>query len=49
MIAILVKMPSGSRYWTVLDEAMDVVPVAEMNQHVGRAEDESVMRCCPTV
>ena len=22
-------MPSGSRYWTVLDEAMDVVPVAD--------------------
>jgi hypothetical protein len=24
-----VQMPSGSRYWTVLDEAMDVVPVAD--------------------
>jgi integrase/recombinase XerD len=24
-----VQMPSGSRYWTVIDEAMDVVPVAD--------------------
>ena len=24
-----VRMPSGSRYWTVLDEAMDVVPVPD--------------------
>ena len=24
-----VQMPSGSRYWTVLDDAMDVVPVAD--------------------
>jgi integrase/recombinase XerD len=24
-----VQMPSGSRYWTVLDEAMDVVPVPD--------------------
>lgn len=24
-----VEMPSGSRYWTVLDEAMDVVPIAD--------------------
>jgi integrase/recombinase XerD len=24
-----IQMPSGSRYWTVLDEAMNVVPVAD--------------------
>jgi integrase/recombinase XerD len=27
--AFPVRMPSGSQYWTVLDEAMDVVPVAD--------------------
>lgn len=27
--AFRVQMPSGSRYWTVLDDAMDVVPVAD--------------------
>lgn len=29
MRAFVVKMPSGSRYWTVLDERMDAVPVAD--------------------
>jgi site-specific recombinase XerD len=29
MRAFVVKMPSGSRYWTVLDEQLDVVPVAD--------------------
>ena len=29
MRSFRVEMPSGSRYWTVLDEAMDVVPVAD--------------------
>ncbi len=29
MRAFRVRMPSGSRYWTVLDEAMNVVPVAD--------------------
>ncbi len=29
MRAFRVQMPSGSRYWTVLDDAMDVVPVAD--------------------
>ena len=29
MRAFPVRMPSGSRYWTVLDEGMNVVPVAD--------------------
>ncbi len=29
MRAFRVQMPSGSRYWTVLDDEMDVVPVAD--------------------
>ena len=29
MRAFRVQMPSGSRYWTVLDDEMDVVPTAD--------------------
>ena len=29
MQAFVVRMPSGSRYWTVLDDQMDAVPVAD--------------------
>jgi len=29
MRAFLVKLPSGARYWTVLDEDLAVVPAAD--------------------
>ena len=29
MRAFRVQMPSGDRYWTVLDDEMNVVPVAD--------------------
>lgn len=47
MRAFPVKMPSGARYWTVLDDRMDVQPVADRflrNARFGRDRAESTTK-----